>query len=295
MTIGERFSRSWEITKLTFSIMMKEKELFVFPILSALFSIIFIIAMIFPSILLVLFKGNSVVWGAQIVLIFIIYFVLAFIAVFFNVCVVYTAANTFNKKGAYFWSTIKFALSRIHVIILWSIVSATVGLILRIVEGMARNAKGLGRIFISIIAWLVGMAWSIATIFVIQSLVYKDLKPFAAIKDSVIALKKTWGELLIKAVGIGVVQSLFVGLGLLIMVPFIVIGIVSGSPILVLIGVVLFILYIIPVSLFFSVANQIFNTALYVYAQSKTVVGPYTKEMMINAFKQQQKKISGII
>lgn len=292
MTIGERFSRSWEITKLTFSIMTKEKELFVFPILSALFSIIFIILLIFPTIIIVLLKGNSVLWGAQWLLLFVIYFGLAFIAVFFNVCVVYTAASAFNKKGAYFWSTIKFALSRIHVIILWSLVSATVGLILRMIEGAARKARGLGGLFMSAIVWLVGMAWSIATIFVVQSLVYKDLKPFAAIKDSVIALKKTWGELLIKSIGIGIVQSLFVGLGLLIMIPLVVIGIFSGSPILVLIGVVLFILYIIPVSLFFSVANQIFNTALYVYAQRKVVVGPYTKEMMVNAFQQQKKKIS---
>ena len=287
------FGRSWELTKLTFSIMKREKELFIFPVLSIIFSVIFIAVILFPTIIIFLFRGETVVWGIiEYLLIFITYFGLAFIAVFFNVCIVYTAATTFSKKGARFWNTIRFAFSKIHLIFLWSLVSATVGLIFRIIENFAKKIKGVGGIVISIINAIFGLAWSIITIFVVPGMVYHNLGPFAAIKKSVYVLKKTWGEYLIKVLGMGTSAFVFFILGIALGVGLIYLGLMFGGIVVALIIGFLVFIYLLSIIIFFSVASQIYDTALYVYAESGVVVEPYTKEMMIKAFRSKKKKMN---
>ena len=44
----ESIGRSFEITKLSFNVVRQDKELFLFPILAGFFSLIYIIALIFP-------------------------------------------------------------------------------------------------------------------------------------------------------------------------------------------------------------------------------------------------------
>ncbi len=289
-----RFARSWEVTKLTFSVMAKEKELFVFPILSSVFSLIFLAILLVPTILISIFSGESVIFTAtEYILILISYFGVAFIATFFNVCVSYTAALAFAGQEARFSTSMRFAFSRIHVIFLWTLLSATVGLIFKIIEGIARKIKGIGALVIMILNALFKMAWSIVTIFVIPGLVYHNLKPFAAIKKSVEVLKKTWGETLIKYIGFGIAEFMLI-------LPAIIIGIVIAflvlpvSFILSIIIILILIIYVIIIALVFGVANQIFNTALYAYAESGRIPGPYTQDIMQNAFRSKKKKPLGI-
>jgi len=286
------FARSWEITKLTFSIMKKEKELFLFPILSIIFSLLFVIAIFFPTIIVVLLRGDSVILGGlEYLLIFLTYFGIAFIATFFNVCVVYTAALAFSKKEAKFWTTIKFALSRIHIILLWSIIVASVGLILKIIEGIAERTKGIGRLILSITRELLSMAWSVATIFVIPGMVYHNLGPFAAIKKSVQVLKKTWGEKLILYVGMNLIAIIFILPAAAIAIFMVYLLIVGSINLLLALSIIAILFaYMISIGIFFSVAGNIFNTALYVYGESKVVVPPYRKDLLTSAFKPMKKQ-----
>jgi hypothetical protein len=66
----------------------------------------------------------------QYAIIFLTYLGLAFIATFFNVCVVYTVKIRFEGGNATFMESLKFALSKIGLIFYWSLISATVGLVL---------------------------------------------------------------------------------------------------------------------------------------------------------------------
>ncbi len=278
-------SRSWEITKLTFSVMKKEKELFIFPVLSVIFSIAFFVAILFPTIILELISQQTITWEIiDYIWIFLTYLVLAFIATFFNVCVVYTAARAFGNQEARFGKTIKFALSKIHIIFFWSLLSATVGLIFKIIEGVAQKTKGVGKSIIIITSSLFKMAWGISTIFVIPGLVYHSLSPFAAIKKSVEVLRKTWGESLIRYLSVNLISFVFIFVGTILGVPIIITGFFVSFVVGILAAVV-FIIYILSVILVFSVANQIFNTALYIYAESGAVPSPYSNELLRNAFK----------
>jgi len=275
------FQRSWEITKLSFDVMKKDKELFLFPIIGGIFSVLFLIAMIFPLFVNVLLPrrlGGAYLWMA----LFAIYFGLAFISIFFNVAAVYTIKTRFNGKNATFWDSIKFAFSKIHLIIGWSIISAIVGLILRIFEEMAERMGGIGEIIIKTIVGLVGFAWSLITTFVIPIMVYKDIGPIDAIKESTHTFKKTWGETLIKYYGLGLIQFIMILVGVIVTVVLIILTL--GLPVVPFVFLILGLLYLVAVVTFFSIANSVFNTALYVYATTGKAPKGYRDDILKHAF-----------
>lgn len=286
------FSRSWEVTKLTFDVIREDKELILFPILSGIFSLLFIIAMIFPFVISSIAEGitkNSLTSSAMLIVYFIIYLGLAFIATFFNVCVVYTAKTRFKGKNATFGESIKFAFSKLNLILAWSLLAATIGLILRILDSVAEKSEGIGRWVMHGIVSLLGAAWSIITIFVVPGMVYNNLGPINAIKKSVQVLKKTWGESLIKYFALGLTQFLFIIAGIIITIILLILG--SGAGIVgIIFAIIIAVLYFVAVITIFSVANTVFNTALYVYAETGKVPGKYTKDIMSNAFASRKRK-----
>lgn len=282
------FSRSWTITKLSFAVINKDRELLGFALLSFIFSTAFTIAMIFPSVLPTLVQNDFSRESLEIfqyALIFLTYFGLAFIATFFNVCVVYTTKVRFEGGNATFGESFKFAMTRIPVIFKWSLVSATVGLLLRILHQLASRLGKIGQIIAQIVIGLMGMAWSIVTIFVVPVLVYENIGPIDAIKKSAAVIKKTWGESLIRAIGLGLVQFL----------TFVIIIALTGGLTYFLtnnygvvgmfVGVCIAAGLLLLTGLIFSVATSIFNTALYVYANNNQVASGFDEDVVKGAFR----------
>lgn len=279
------FSRSWGLTKSTFSIMNKDKEIILYPIFAMVLSFIFIIAMFIPTIISVFVYGSdSVTFSTlQWILLFLTYLGLAVIATFFSVCVVYTAKKRFEGRDAQFLESIGFAFSKLHLIFLWGIVSATVGLIFRILEQAAEKAKGAGKIALSILNSVLGLMWAIATIFVVQGIVYEGLGPFKAIKKSVFVLKKTWGESLVRYFGFGLAEFIIILIGLFIIIPLTII-LAMISPVLLLLGILIGIIFVVGVILIFNTATAVFNTALYIYATEGKLAAGFKEDMIKHAF-----------
>ncbi len=281
----EVFSRSWEITKLSYAVMKKDKELLMFPVLALIFSVIFILVILFPTVIIILISGDKLVFGLiQYLAIFIIYLGLAFIATFFNVCTVYTIKKRFEGGNSKSSEAIKFAFSKIYLIFLWSLLAATVGLILKLIEGAAQRIKGVGGLIVNLIQGFLGMAWSIITLFVIPSIVYKNMTPINAIKNSVGVLKRTWGESLIRVFGLGFAEFLFIIAGIIVLIPLFFISAVMGI-FGILFILLLAIIYFVGVALIFSVMNSVFNTALYVYGETGKVPSEFNERVIKNAFK----------
>ncbi len=180
------FQRSWEITKLSFGTIRKDKELLLFPLLAGIFSSIFAVAMIWPSIIVEFMDqpDSFTMEVMEYLLVFFVYLGLALISTFFNVCVVYTAKTRFEGGNPTVGGTIRFAFSKFHLIIYWALMSATVGLILYAIENLARNLKGVGQGILRFIRGALALAWNIITIFVIPAMVFYGLSPTKAIKKS---------------------------------------------------------------------------------------------------------------
>ena len=275
------FQRSWHITKLTFSVIRKDKIMLLFPVLSGFFSILFILAMVVPSLVLPGI-GETLEWSAFLIL-FLVYLGLALITVFFDVCVVYVAKKRFSGEPVGFSETISYAFSKFGLIFQWALVSAIVGLLLRLLDSLGRQKKGPLAVVARVVSSLLGMAWSIITIFVVPALVYDNKKPIPAIKHSASTLKKTWGESLIRYFGFGIMQFLIMFVGGLLFFILIVAGF-ALSPIL---GVILLLIagiFFVLVFLTFHIAHDVFNTALYEYANFGKIPEGFDKETIENAF-----------
>lgn len=279
------------ITKITFGVINKDRELLWFALLSFVFSTIFVVAMIFPSIVASMLENGFTkdsFHTFEYVMIFLTYFGLAFIATFFNVCVVYTTKVRFEGGNATFGESIGFAMSRLGLILQWSLLSASVGLLLRLLHNLASNFGKLGQIVANILISLLGMAWSVITIFVVPVLVYENIGPIDAIKRSVQVLKQTWGESLIKKIGLGLVQFL-VFFVILIFSAALTYGLANAFDLVgLLIGIAVGLFLLLLAGLIFTVASTIFNTALYVYASNNAVASGFTEEVVKGAFKQKE-------
>lgn len=291
------FNRSWEITKLSFSVINQDREMLLFPILGSIFSFIFLIVMAVPSLLPAIMDSAGFSEASMIVyapIMFIIYLGLAFIATFFNCCVVYTTKTRFEGGDATFMESLKFSISKIHLIFAWSLVAAIVGTLLRLLDMFAERLGPIGAIIVNFITSIIGLIWSVLTIFVVPSMVYNDSGPLEAIKDSTYVIKKTWGESLIRHYGLGMIQFIMIFAGIIVLVPIGMgcyavsttfgAGALGMAPV-VIIGAVYFVI----VGFTFAVANSVFNTALYVYAHSGIVPEGYTHDILINAFKHKKK------
>jgi hypothetical protein len=283
------FSRSWMITKLTFGVINKDRELVGFALLSFIFSALFAVAMVFPSIVPALMENGISQESLEVyqyMILFVTYFGLAFIATFFNVCVVYTTKIRFEGGNATFGEGIKFAFSRLSLIFQWSLLSASVGLLLRILQQFASRLGKIGQLVANMVIGILGMAWSIVTIFVVPVLVYEGLGPIEALKKSTQVIKKTWGESLIKVLGLGLIQFL-VFLVLLIASAGLTFVLTSAfHEVGLLIGISVGVLLLLLAGLVFAVAGTVFNTALYVYANNHLVASGFSEEVVKGAFKQ---------
>ncbi len=277
----DTFARSWELTKLTFAVIRQDMEMLLFPALGSVFSLLYCALVLWPTVLTHLMdpQGTGMVWGVvQWLAAFATYFGLAFIGTFFNTCVVYTAKTRFAGGNATFGESLSFAFSRLHIIFLWSLVAASVGVLLRALDQVAERAGGIAEALIAALHGILGLMWSIVTLFVVPVMVYEGLGPFDAIKRSVEVLKRTWGESLVRHFGLGLVQVAVIAPVVLLVV----LAAAAGVPLLPLL--VLGVAYVIVVSLVFSVANSVFNTALYEYANTGSVPGGFDRHTLQAAF-----------
>ncbi len=284
--ITDRFKRSWEVTKQTFSIMMHDKEILLFPILAAIFSLIAFVALVAPVFVTAFVTGALGSDASPLLLyfgIFLFYFVSAFFSVFFNAGVVHIAKTRMDGGDATFMDGIRAAFSHLGKLIQWSLLTATVGLILNMLESQARQKGGiigmLGRIATS----LLGLAWAIVSTFVVPAIILKDQGPIDALKSSTAAIKKTWGESLVKWFGLSTVKNAIL---LLLSLFFLLPGILSFG-ISVSLAVFLIAMWLIGmmlVSVVFKAADMIFDTALFVYADTGKEPAMFTGGVIKNAF-----------
>ena len=271
------FSRSWQLTKLSFAVIKQDSEMLLFPFLGGCFSLLYAAALLFPTIIVDFLRQGAGSGGAHAafgmldtILVFLTYLGLSFIATFFNVCVVYTTKTRFEGGDATFWDSLRFAFSRIHLVLMWSLISATVGLLLHALDRTAERAGAIGGLILSLLRSVLGAVWSILTIFVVPAMVYRGLGPLAAIKSSAQTLRETWGESLVRHYGLGLAQFLFIALGVLITTGMAVgLSAFGGVGLVVTFGFA--VVYFVTVVLIFSVANAVFNTALYAWANSGQV------------------------
>ncbi len=278
----KRISNSWKLVKASFNVLMADKELLIFPIVSGIGSLIVLATFAIPMFLSGLLEGftgdNPVTRVIGFIVAFAFYLSQYFIIIFANTAIVGAAMIRLKGGDPTVGDGFRIAFEHIGAIFGYAFVSATVGMILRWIA----NRGALGQIASSII----GLAWGLATYLVIPVLIIEKVGPIEGVKRSTKMLKETWGEQIVGNFGIGTITGLLTALVLVVGVLLAFgLGAAAGSaiPVFVVLGLVLVI--VIAINLVGTALNGIYTAALYRFAVEGDTGGMFDKDLIANSIK----------
>lgn len=279
----KRFSRSWSLVKVSAEVLAKDKELLVFPLLSAICTVIVAAAFVLPALGLGALDGLSegdIGAGLHVgayALGFLFYLVQYFVIFFFNSALVGAALIRLEGGDPTLRDGLRIATSKIVPILGYAAIAATVGVLLRAIQ---ERAGWLGRI----IGGFLGVAWTVASFLVVPILVTRNIGPIDAVKESAMMLKQTWGENLIGRGGVGLVFGFVFALLIFLGVGTTIAAASSGSSILIGSVVALFVVALLVTGLVQAALSGIYSAALYRYAAGEGGSEGFNGDLLEKAF-----------
>lgn len=291
MGFFDTLSRSWEFSKISYSILWDHKQLLVFPIVSTLAAGIVTASFLLPmwgmgtiEQWLAMFEdegtaasGNIAMW----VTLFFFYFCNYFVIVFFNSGLTACAMKVIAGETPTVGYGMSMAAKRLPQIFMWAWVSAIVGVALRAIENAHEKAG-------TIIAAILGSAWTALTYFVVPVIVMEGAQPLTAIKRSTGTLRETWGTALVGNFSMGM-------LGFLVTLPFLLVaagvaylGFQSGALPLIVAGIAVGVGLMVIAAAATSAADVIFKAVLYNYATGKMIPAEVGQADLGSAFRERR-------
>ncbi len=284
---GGRISRGREITKSSWRVLVLDKELMALPIISLLTNIVAFCAVVAIAIAAAIAfginEGNDVTGnGHRWLFVFlgvILYTVLTVIANFFSGAIIYGATERFRGGDPTVRSSIAGVERKFRPLFLFSLLMATVGLVLQVLEDRLPIAG-------SIAAWIGGAAWSIANVFAIPIIVLSDknVRPLEATKGSIQVIRQVWGEGVVAQFGIGLI-SLLSFLSYFALVGFVaIVGSALNVPsFLGAIALVAAVIGFLAMIVVFTTLGSIAKAALYYFATTGKAPETFNQDLMRTA------------
>jgi hypothetical protein len=278
----DRISNGFALARSSWAVLMRDKHLIVFPIVSGILFVIVVASFVVPLATLVDWNkvqqqaNNHKVPPWAYLVTFAFYFCTYFVTIFCNAALLSCAFLRFNGENPTVGDGFRAALARLPQIFAWALVSATVGVLLKVIENIHEKAG-------EIVSAILGTVWSIMTFFVVPVLVVEKTGPMEAVSRSVALLKRTWGEALVGRMGIGFVLFLLALPIILVLVAGVYLlatGTVAvGVAVLVAGGVLLLIYLAVSAAL-----HTILLAALYQYASDGQVPEGFERDSFAGAF-----------
>ena len=297
-----KFARSWDLFKRSVGVVGQNPKLLLFPLIT--FVLVCIIALFFILPITFANTGHAVTdpahWKAvagmwivtdaetgeallrpvAYVVIVGAYLLSMFLSTFFNVAFFNEILNALSGRPVSITGGFRFACTRLGAILAWSLFAGLVGIIIKAIE---ERVGLVGRWIVK----LIGIAWSVASVFVIPVIVCEGThtNPVQYLKSSALLLKKTWGESLVGYAGLSF-GGLLVFLGSLVLLAgSVFLGIFFESMALLLLGLAFWFVFLFVLLYVLSVAGQVYRGALYLYATQGTTPGPFEEDQMNMAWK----------
>jgi hypothetical protein len=273
-----RLSNSWELLKASARVLMADKELIIFPIISAagvlLVTLTFALPMLLSSFVDRIFLGGRIeVLGFIVVFLF---YVVQYTVIFFaNTALVGAALIRLRGGDPTVGDGLRIASSRILPILGYALIAATVGMLLR---AISNRSRGIGRMLVS----LIGFAWNVATFLVVPVLAVENVGPIEAVKRSANLLKRTWGEQIAGSLGMGAIFTIFTLLVLAVLAPIVILAINTQSAPLIIGTIIAAVLILMIVGLVKSTLEGIYAAAVYQYATTGQA-GAFFEERLVRA------------
>jgi Family of unknown function (DUF6159) len=263
----ERITRSFQLVGQSYRILMRDKELMILPLISGL-----VMAVVVASFFLAfgLVGGGVEGSGPDVYLpVLLMYVVTYAVGIFFQAAVVAGATERMRGGDPTVSSALAAAWRRLGPIVMWAILAGTVGMVLRAIQD---RVGFVGKI----IAGLAGVAWSLATFFIVPVLVLEDRSIKDSLAQSVSVFKKTWGETVTGGASLGIAAfcawlALFAIAALFAMVagPLAIVVFIAGATLL---------------AIFFSTLNGVYVASLYRFATEGAVPPGFDRTLLNDAF-----------
>jgi hypothetical protein len=198
-----------------------------------------------------------------------LYFILFFIVIFFNTAIIACAHIRLNGGDPTVSDGLRIASQNIGRIILWALISATIGMILQIIR---ERFGWIGKI----VAGVAGLAWTYVTFFIIPVIIYEKKGMGSSIRRSASLFKETWGETIIGTFGFGIIFGLLALLGI---IP-IILGAIYWGVLGAVVGVIIAFFYWAIIGVVASATNGIYVAAMYQYATTKQLPSAYDASLI---------------
>jgi hypothetical protein len=284
----DKIRRSWALVKASWAVLKADKELALFPIISAI-CVAIAIAIIGGGFMLVTGDGAQEIadrfdensnrgWSiGDIVTLFIIYFVTVLIATFFNAALIGATLKRLRGGDPTFRDGLRLASGRIGSIVGYAAIAATVGLVIQLIRSRSDTLGNIG-------AGILGAAWGVATFLVVPVLVAEDIGPADAFRRSGSLLKKTWGEQIAGNFSLGLIG--FLAALAVALVGGLLISLAAAVDSTIAIGgaITLVIIAAAVIAVIFRALNAIYKAAVYEYAADGIAASAFGQDALTHAF-----------
>ncbi len=203
-------------------------------------------------------------------LLFLFYVANYFVIVYFHVAFASIVLDRMGGGNASLDDGLRVAWSRKYSILQWVLLSATVGILLK----MIRERSVVERW----VASIVGYVWRVATYFVMPLLALENLSPGEAFHRSTALLKDKWGEVIVAGFSFSLLFFVLALPGLALFFPAAKLGQAFGF------AAILATSYWLLLAIIIFCAEQVFVAALYLYAKEDKVPVGFSRSDLSTAW-----------
>lgn len=211
----------------------------------------------------------------------------SFVSVFFSVALAYGAWQRFQGNNPTLSDCVSAAVDRLDVIVPWSLLAGTIGLLPTIVRNLKDLLKDLpfflGPI-ITVLSWVFAIAWEVISFLVPPILVVERPGPLASFRRSRQLFRETWGNQLVNQVSFGLIWLGAVVGGLAVLGVFGAIVVAASVPGVIYLLIGLGVVWIAAVSVAIAALTDVFKMALYLFATTGEVPGDFQDTGLEEAF-----------
>lgn len=273
-----RIARSWRLTRAAWEVVRGDRVLLTLGAISVVagaigLALIFVLSGSFD---------HGRLSSEQILLFTLIFaYPLTLVSVFLNTAIAAAAAAALEGRRLSLGEALAVPTRRLGAVALWSLIAAVVGFVL---EQLASRLPLGG----SIAARLVGLGWSLASLFAIPILALEECSAPEALRRSARVVKQRWGE----SIGGNIIIGAWMALAILGIVVLFAIGAVATNDVpavrdaIIAVGV----LALVSVVALQLLVRQTFAVALYRYATTGQAPGPFADGDLRSPFGRSRKR-----
>lgn len=276
-----RISNGWRLLKESWAVLMTNKRLVVYPIIAGIAALIVVLIAAAGSAPIIGSSDTDALTNRQYATLAAVwipaYLVLTFIVNFCNAALIGSTLKGLEGERPTVSEGFAFARERLGPIFGYSVIAATVGLLL----SLLRERGGIAG---NIAAAIGGTAWGLITFLVIPVLVAEKVSPVDGIKRSGSLLRRTWGEQIAGNIGVGLILFLIALVAGLIGAGITALFWEAGvEPVAVLTGM-LTVLALVAIATVGTALKGIFSAALYRFATKGDTGTAFDDDLLRNAF-----------